>query len=122
MTDWKSSLRSNPIPWLLDTACAPIRYRVLTELLDRGRDDPDVQQARQEMLTYSPALKIQRLQRKDGTWKGQIHGGDPRKFESSVENEMTQLFELAWNRETKPVKVAAKALRTFLTQKRDLKF
>ena len=122
MTDWKSSLRSNPIPWLLDTACAPIRFRVLTELLDRGRDDPDVQLARQEMLEYPPALKIQRSQRPDGTWKGQIHGGDPRKFESSVENELTHLFELAWNRDTKPVKVAAKLLRTFLTQKRDLKF
>ena len=32
MTDWKSSLRSDPIPWLLDNACAPIRYRVLTLL------------------------------------------------------------------------------------------
>ncbi len=41
MTDWKSSLRYNPIPWLVETACAPIRYRVLTELLDLGRDDPD---------------------------------------------------------------------------------
>ena len=49
MTDWKSSLRSNPIPWLLDTASAPIRFRVLSELLDRGRDDPDLQQARLEL-------------------------------------------------------------------------
>ncbi len=56
MTDWKSSLRSNPIPWLLDTAAAPIRYRVLTELLDLGRDDPDVQKVRQEMLLYPPSI------------------------------------------------------------------
>ena len=34
MTDWRSSLRSDPTPWLLDNASAPIRYRVLTELLD----------------------------------------------------------------------------------------
>lgn len=122
MTDWKSSLRSNPIPWLLDTACAPIRFRVLTELLDRGRDDPDVQQARQDVLTYPPALKIQRLQRKDGTWKGQLHAGDPRKFESCVENELTQLYELAWNRDTKPIKLAAKTLRAYMTQKKDLNF
>jgi len=122
MTDWKSSLRSNPIPWLLDTACAPIRYRVLTELLDRGRDDPDVQQARVEMLAYPEALKLQKTQRKDGTWRGVVHAGDPRKFESSLENSLCRLFELGWNRETKPVRAAAKTLRTFMTQKRDLPF
>ena len=36
MTDWKSALRADPIPWLLDNACAPIRYRALAELLDSG--------------------------------------------------------------------------------------
>jgi len=79
MTDWKSSLRSDPMPWLLETACAPIRYRVLTELLERGRDDPDVQKVRQEIMTHSPAVRLQRTQRKDGTWGGRIHAGDPRK-------------------------------------------
>ena len=122
MTDWKSSLRSNPMPWLLDTACAPIRYRVLTELLDRGRDDPDVQKVRQEMLTFQPALRLQRSQRKDGTWGGVIHAGDPRKYQPSIENGLSSLYEYGWNRETQPVKVAAKTLRAFLTQKRDLKF
>jgi hypothetical protein len=77
MTDWKSALRSNPIPWLLDTACAPIRYRVLTELLDRGRDDLEVQRVRQEALAYPTALKLQRTQRKDGTWGGRVHAGSP---------------------------------------------
>jgi len=122
MTDWKSSLRSNPIPWLLDTACAPIRYRVLTELLDRGRDDPDVQQARQEMLVYPEALRLQKTQRKDGSWRGVVLAGEARKFENCLENALYRLFELGWNRETKPVKQAAKTLRTFMTQKRDLNF
>ena len=39
MTDWKSSLRSDPMPWLLENACPAIRYRVLTELLELGRDN-----------------------------------------------------------------------------------
>ena len=86
MTDWKSALRFDPIPWLLENASAPIRYRVLTELLDKGRDDPEVQQLRQETLTYAPALQLQRKQRKDGTWGGKIHAGDPRKFHPSLEN------------------------------------
>jgi hypothetical protein len=121
MTDWKSALRSDPIPWLLETACAPIRYRVLTELLERGRDDPEVQKARQETLTYPHALQYQKTQRKDGSWGGMVHAGDPRKFQPSIENCLSRLFEFGWNRDTKVVRNAAKTLRSFLTIKKDLK-
>ena len=122
MTDWKSSLRADPVPWLLENASAPIRYRVLTELLGRGRDEIEVQKARQEMLAYGPALQLQRKQRKDGTWGGKIHAAEQRKLEPCLENALLTLFNYGWNRETKPVRTAAKTLRTFLTQKKDLKF
>ena len=122
MTDWKSSLRADPIPWLLENACAPIRYRVLTDLLDRPKDDPDVVKTRAEIVAYPPALKLQRTQRKDGTWGGKIHAGDARKFEPSIENSLSLLYEMAWGRETKAVKQAAGTLRTFLTSKKDLRF
>jgi len=122
MTDWRSSLRSDPIPWLIENGCPAIRYRVLTELLDMGRDDPDVQQARMDMLAYAPAVRLQRNQRKDGTWGGRIHAGDPKKFQPSLENVLSKLFEYGWHRETKPVQAAAKTLRPFLTAKKDLKF
>jgi len=121
MTDWRSCLRSDPTPWLLENASAPIRFRVLTELLDRDKDDPDVIQARQETLEYAPATALVKKQRKDGTWGGQIHSGDTRKFEPSLENLMCKLFEWGWKRETKPVQIGAKTLRSFLTVKRDLK-
>jgi hypothetical protein len=121
MTDWRSSLRADPTPWLLENASPPIRYRVLTELLDRPKDDPEVQAARPEMLAWGPALKLQRTQRKDGTWGGKIHAGDPRRFEPSIENGLMTLYEYGWNRDSKPVKAAAKTLRSFMTQKKDLK-
>ncbi len=121
MTDWKSALRADPIPWLLDNACAPVRYRVLTELLERGRDDPDVQQARQDMLSYPPATALVKRQKKDGTWGTAVHAADPRKFQLCVENALGSLFEYGWTRDTKTVRVAAKTLRSFLTAKRDLK-
>lgn len=121
MTDWKSSLRADPIPWLLDNACAPVRYRVLTELMDLGRDDLDVQKTRQEVLAYPPALAIQRRQRKDGTWGGKVHAADPRKFEPCLENQLSMLLEYGWNREAPVVRNAAKPLRTFLTRKKDVK-
>jgi hypothetical protein len=122
MTDWRSSLRADPTPWLLENACPPIRYRVLTEILNRDREDPDVQRARQETLAYGPALKLQRTQRKDGTWGGAVHAGDSRKFSPCLENGMLALYEYGWGRETKPVKQGAAALRTFMTGKKDLKF
>ncbi len=122
MTDWKSSLRADPIPWLLENACPPIRYRVLTELLDRSREDPEVQKLRLETLAYPPALKLQRTQRKDGTWGGSVHAGDPRRFQPSLENGLTTLYEYGWTRESRPVRQAAATLRGFLTAKKDLKF
>ena len=70
MTDWKASLRADPIPWLLENACAPIRYRVLTELLDRRRDDPQVVELRKDVLNDAAARKLERTQRKDGSWEG----------------------------------------------------
>ncbi len=120
MNDWKSALRSNPIPWLLDNACAPIRYRVLTELLDRGRDDPDVQEARQDVIDYAPAKKLAKSQLADGTWKSRVHGGDPRKWEESLETNLSMLLESGWNRDQAEVRLAAKTLRSFLTVKKSL--
>lgn len=122
MTDWKSSLRSDPTPWLLENACPPIRYRVLTELLELGRDDQDVQKARQDMMTYGVAAKLEKTQRKDGTWGGKIHGGDPRKYQASLETVMARLFEFGWNRDMKAVRNGSKTLRQYMTQKKDLKF
>jgi hypothetical protein len=100
MTDWKSSLRADPIPWLLETAAAPIRYRVLTELLGRDREDPEVQSARAETLAYGPALQLQRKQRKDGTWNGRVHASDDRKYEACLENGLLTLYEYGWDRYT----------------------
>jgi hypothetical protein len=122
MTDWKSALRFDPTPWLLENACVAIRYRVLTELLDRPKEDPDVQKARADLMTYAPALKLQRTQRKDGTWAGHVHAGDARRFEPSLENALSLLYEMGWGRDTKPVKQAAVTLRGFLSAKKDLKF
>lgn len=122
MTDWKSSLRADPTPWLLETAAPPIRYRVLTELLERPKDDPQVQQVAKEILEYAPALKLQKTQRKDGSWGGRVHAGDPKKYESSLENGLYQLYEYGWTREARPVRGSAQTLRSFLTAKKDLKF
>ena len=121
MTDWKSSLRSDPIPWLLDNACAAIRYRVMTELLDLGRDDLRVQEIRKEMLTHPGGRELERSQRKDGTWGGVVHAGETKKYQPSLENGLCRLFEFAWDRETQVVRNSAKTLRQFMTAKKSIK-
>jgi len=122
MTDWRSTLRSDPIPWMLENSCPAIRYRVLTELLELPQDHPDVQKVRPEMLAYAPAVKLERAQRRDGTWSGVIHASDPRKFQSCLENGLLTLYECGWTREQKAVRNAAKTLRQYLTAKKDLAF
>jgi hypothetical protein len=122
MTDWKSSLRSDPMPWLLENGCPAIRYRVLTELLELGRENLEVQKVRQEMLEYEPALKLIKAQKKNGTWGNRMHAGETKKDHVSMEHGMHLLLEYGWNRETAPVKLAAKLLRTYLTQKKDMQF
>jgi hypothetical protein len=106
----------------MENAAPPIRFRVLTELLERGRDDADVQEARREMLAYGPARQLERTQRKDGTWSGHVHAGDPRKYQSSLENGMLRLFEYGWDRESRVVRNGAKALRQYMTHKKDIRF
>jgi hypothetical protein len=51
-----------------------------------------------------------------------VHASDDRKYEACLENGLLTLYEYGWDRDTKPVKNAAKTLRTFLSQKKDLKF
>jgi hypothetical protein len=106
----------------MENACAPIRYRVMTELLEHDREAEDVAALRHEALNYPPGLQLQRRQRKDGTWAGRLHAGDPRRFESCTENALWRLYEYGWHRDTKPVRAAAKLLRGFLSSKKDLKF
>ena len=40
--DWESRLKDDPIPWLLEDGNPCVRYRTLTELLERPADDPEV--------------------------------------------------------------------------------
>lgn len=122
MTDWRSSLRSDPMPWLLENACAPIRYRTLVELLELPKDHPEVQKAKQDMQAYGPAVKLEKAQKKDGSWGSAIHASDTHKFQTCTENGMLQLFEFGWNREQKAVRQGAKVLRQYMTQKKDLAF
>ncbi len=120
MTDWRSSLRADPTPWLLEVGCEPLRYRVYTELLDGAVDPSELVKLRADVHSYGPAMQIQKRQAKDGSWSGRMFMGESDKPLPSLEAALTRLFEYGWSRDTKAIRDAAKGLRAFLTAKKDL--
>jgi len=121
MTDWKSALRADPTNWLLENACPPIRYRVFSEILALPAEDPRVVSARKEALVYPPANKLVRSQRADGTWAGILHAGEFRHPVPSTELSLLMLGERGYDRSIPVVKKSLRLLKSYLTQKRDLK-
>jgi hypothetical protein len=120
MTDWKSSLRADPTEFLLANGSPPVVYRFLSEVLGVPETDPRLLKARESLLVYKPAVKLARLQRKDGSWGGAISmGGAPKPY-VSTEYCLTMLFEYGWDKGSPQVRKAAKVLKTFLSEKRDL--
>ncbi|MDH3285482.1 MAG: hypothetical protein OEQ13_12130, partial [Acidobacteriota bacterium] len=74
----------------------------------------------EEVLSWAPAKKEVRYQRRDGSWGGQIHAGEPKKAPRTTEKVLWGLYELSWDREVGAVRNAAKLLKSFLTQKKNL--
>ena len=120
MTDWKSSLRADPTEFLLQNGSPPLVYRLLSEIMSVPEGDLRLQNARREALAYGPATKMARLQRKDGSWGGTISmAGSPKPF-ASTEFVLSMLYEYGWDRGAPAVRKAAKLLKTFLGDRRDL--
>ena len=120
MADWKSPMRADPSEWLVLNASAPTRYRVLTELHSLTTADPNVARIRDEVMAYKPHKQGLRYQRQDGSWGRNTHACDPKKAERTTEKILWQFYEVTWDRELKEIRKAAKLLKSFLTQKKDL--
>ncbi len=68
MQAWRSALRGDPLPWLLDPADPAIRHLALTELLDESSDEPAVRRARNAAMRTDPIAAILGSQADDGWW------------------------------------------------------
>ena len=55
---WMAALKGDPLKWLLQKANPSVRYRTLTEILDRPEDDPEVMEARQAIWRYPPVRRV----------------------------------------------------------------
>jgi hypothetical protein len=70
MNGWKTQLKADPLPWLLepDKANPGVRYFALRDLLDRPANDPEVMAAQSEVMRSGPVLAILDAQYPDGYW------------------------------------------------------
>jgi hypothetical protein len=72
MQDWKSRIKADPTDWLLEEENPSVRYFALRDILDRYEDDPDVQNAKREIMRYGAVPRILQLQTEPEylqTWK-----------------------------------------------------
>ena len=53
---------------LLKVAVPPVRFWLLTYIMQKGPEDHDVQKALDESKRYSPRVKLLEKLREDGTW------------------------------------------------------
>lgn len=65
---WTDTLRSDPLPWLLEPKNPSARYMTLTDLLDALDDDPEVRAAQDAILSHAPVAELLAAQRRDGSW------------------------------------------------------
>jgi len=67
---WRSLLKGDPVPWLLERRDPAVRSLALRSLLDRGPRDPEVREAQQRAMGTPPISTILGRQRPSGGWPG----------------------------------------------------
>jgi hypothetical protein len=113
-TTWLERIPGNPVPWLLEFGCAPIRLRTLTEILGRPADDADVQRAREDCDRYQPSLQVLGLQQPSGLWLDKLLEYEPpnksRHRGPGMVNQFLFLVERGWGPSHPVIHLAAERL------------
>src|SRR5947208_15661027 len=65
---WRSLLKGDPMPWLLERSDPAVRAQTLRSLLDKGPRDPELREAQQRAMTTPPISTILRRQKPDASW------------------------------------------------------
>jgi hypothetical protein len=68
VSDWKSMLKADPTDWLLKKDNPSVRYFTLIEILDKPEDDPEVKEAKDEIMKTGVVPKILAKQNDEGYW------------------------------------------------------
>ncbi len=62
MSDWKTMLKADSTNWLLEEENPSVRYFTLKDILDKHEDNPEVEQAKHEIMQCGIVPKILRKQ------------------------------------------------------------
>ena len=77
MESWKSSLSADPTEWLLEKNNPSVRYFTLHDLLGKPWTDPEVMEAKQDIMKTGVVPVILVKQKKEGYWE------EPERFYSA---------------------------------------
>ena len=69
---WRSLLKGDPVPWLLERSDPAVRAQTLRSLLDKGPRDPELRDAQQRAMTTPPISTILRRQKTDASSSGDL--------------------------------------------------
>ena len=67
--DWKSLLKADPTDWLLEKDNPSVRYFILSQILDKPQNSPEVQKAKKEIMTAGVVPQILAKQNSGGYWE-----------------------------------------------------
>jgi len=68
MNGWKSTLRADPIGWLLEKDNPSVRYFTLTDILEKPGSAPEVREAKAQIMGSGIVPKILTKQTEEGYW------------------------------------------------------
>ena len=69
VSDWKSVLKADPTDWLLEKDNPSVRYFTLLQILDKPQNNPEVQEAKKEIMTAGVVPQILAKQNSGGYWE-----------------------------------------------------
>ncbi len=120
MGRWTERIKTSPVPWLLEKACAPLQYRTYTEVLGTKATEWDVQRARERAYNYEPAIAISRTQQQAGTWLDKVFEFEPpnpsRRRGPGMVNQFLALVEYGWDLSHPILHCSAELLFRYLTE------
>jgi hypothetical protein len=85
MSDWKTLLNGDPIPWLLETdpEQPAVRYFTLRDILNYTEDTEEIREAKAAIMSSGPVPAILNAQDKEGYWMKPGPGYSP-KYHSTI--------------------------------------
>jgi len=69
MGDWRSVLKDDSMGWLLERDNPSVRYFALSDILEKPENDPEVTEAKREIMLTGVVPEILVKQRNDGHWE-----------------------------------------------------